>query len=40
VSFIVAQTKEIMNEVQTYKRQGMIKKVADIVQGELYCCAN
>jgi hypothetical protein len=40
VSFIVAQTNKIMNEVQTYNRQGMNNKAADIVEGELYCCAN
>jgi hypothetical protein len=40
VSFIVAQTNKIMNEVQTYNRQGVNNKAADIVEGELYCCAN
>jgi hypothetical protein len=40
VSFIVAQTNKIMNEVRTNNRQGMNNKVADIVEGELYCCAN
>jgi hypothetical protein len=33
-------TNKIMNEVQTYNRQGVNKKVADIVEGGLYCCAN
>jgi hypothetical protein len=40
VSFIVAQTNKIMNEAQTYNRQGVNNKAADIVEGELYCCAN
>jgi len=40
VSFIVAQINKIMNEVRTYNRQGMNNNAADIVEGELYCCAN
>jgi hypothetical protein len=27
-------------EVQTYNRQDVNSKAADIVEGELYCCTN
>jgi hypothetical protein len=40
MSFIVVQTNKIVNELQTYNRQGMNNKVADIVEGELNCCSN
>jgi hypothetical protein len=40
VSLIVAQMNKIMNGVQTYSREGMNNKAADIIEGELYCCTN